>query len=80
MQRVIILIPKETYNKICADCVDEHIWHLLSSQKIPNITIIEKPNFYTGKIDRCCPCECSDRYEHFRVRKNEIEQIREGMA
>ena len=37
------------------------------------MSIIENPNWYAGKMDRCCSCDCDNRYQYFRVHKDEIE-------
>ena len=39
------------------------------------MSLIENPNFYIGRMDRCCPCQCDDRYENFKVRKDEIDNF-----
>lgn len=80
MSRIIILIPKEVYDKIKVNFCNHHsgklythITELITCQSIPYMSIIENPNWYAGKMDRCCSCDCDNRYQYFRVHKDEIE-------
>ena len=82
MTRVILFIPKFVYDEIkvgfCKHNSDKlfiHVHDLITCDLIPYMTIIEEPNFYSGKVDRCCKCDCDNRYKYFRVRKEEIEDF-----
>ena len=82
MTRVIVFIPKFVYDEIKVEfCIHNsdklftHIYELIAFDSIPHIIIIEEPNFYSGKVDRCCKCDCDNRYEYFRVHKDEIDDF-----
>ena len=71
-ERVIVLIPKFVIRRLRCHCHDV-LMRLYSEANIPSMTIVEKANFFETKVDKCCSCECPDRYETTRLQKEDLE-------
>jgi hypothetical protein len=48
---------------------------LIDDEKIPYMRIIELENFFIMRMDRCCPCDCNDRYQVKKIKKEEIDEF-----
>tara|TARA_R110000868_G_scaffold58427_3_gene180529 strand:+ start:27 stop:299 length:273 start_codon:yes stop_codon:yes gene_type:complete len=74
MNRLIILTPKFVMSKIGCNC-PFFLLELCEQQLIPHMLICEKENFFTVKIDRCCPCDCDGKISLYRVRKEDFDEF-----
>jgi hypothetical protein len=78
MSRTIVLIPKYVMNKIgYCNCPDFILELAITQQSIPSMTIVEKENFFTVRMNRCCPCDCPDKISFYKVRKENIDEFLE---
>jgi hypothetical protein len=75
MSRTILLVPKSVIDTLCPCNTINTILELCGDDKIPNMTIIERDNFFTGVIDRCCPCDCENRISRFKIEKQDIDEF-----
>jgi hypothetical protein len=75
MSRVILLVPKPVIETLCPCNTINTIWELCEDDKIPNMTIVEQDNFFTGVFDRCCPCDCTGRISRFKIEKQDIDEF-----
>jgi hypothetical protein len=76
MSRFILLVPKHVIDTLCHPCnTIDNILELCGDNKIPTITIVERDNFFTGVIDRCCPCDCKGRISRFKIEKQDIDEF-----
>lgn len=71
--RVLVLVPKKVLNQLGCRC-PEAVAALYFASKISSITIVEKVNFFSAKVDMCCPCECPHRYLYIHVGKENFER------
>lgn len=77
MNRVIVLIPKYVMSKIGFCNCPDFLLELCEQQSIPHMTICEKENFFTVKMDRCCPCDCAGKISIYKVRKEDFDEFLE---
>lgn len=69
--RVICMVPREVLSGL--ECTRlECVGKLTRDKKIPHMYIFEMENYFVVKLDKCCPCECSDRYHQWKLEKDEL--------
>ncbi len=68
--RVIVLVPKEVTLRV--GCCKHKLMRLCRTKKIPHMFVSERPNFYNMMMDRACTCDCANRYEYRRIKKEDI--------
>ena len=69
MENSIVFIPseyKDTYLNLCACSVPTLIMTRIGGTG-------SDCGDWNCCLDRKCPCECSDRYQHFKLRKNDLD-------
>ena len=75
MTRFIVLVPKPVIDTLCPCNSIDTILKLCRDDKIPNLTILERDNFFIGVIDRCCPCDCEGRFSRLKIEKHNIDEF-----
>lgn len=73
--RTITLVPKPVIDTLCPCVPPSYISKLIDDEKIPYMRIIELENFFIMRMDRCCPCDCNDRYQVKKIKKEEIDEF-----
>ena len=65
------MVPREVLSGLeCGGWIS--VAKLVKDKKIPHMNIFETENYFIVKIDKACPCECSDRYHQFKLEKDKL--------